>query len=58
LAEVAVSHSADETLMLAYKAGDAAAFEILYGRWKGRLFRYLLHQCGDRARGKCHQAVG
>ena len=48
----------DETLMLAYKAGDAAAFEYLYGRWKGRLFRYLLHQCGDRARAEeMHQDV-
>jgi len=38
----------DETLMLAYRAGDAAAFELLYARHRGRLFRYLLHQCGRR----------
>jgi RNA polymerase sigma factor (sigma-70 family) len=37
----------DEALMLAYRAGDAAAFEELYGRWRGRLFRYLAHQCGN-----------
>ena len=37
----------DEALMLAYQAGNAAAFETLYGRWRGRLFRYLRHQCGD-----------
>jgi RNA polymerase sigma factor (sigma-70 family) len=39
----------DEALMLAYQAGDAAAFEVLYGRWRGRLFRYLAHQCGNKA---------
>jgi len=38
----------DEALMLAYRDGDAAAFEQLYGRWRGRLFRYLVHQSGDR----------
>ena len=38
----------DETLMLAYRDGDAAAFDALYDRHRGRLFRYLLHQCGRR----------
>ncbi len=38
----------DETLMLAYRDGDAAAFEVLYTRYRGRLFRYLLHQCAQR----------
>ncbi len=33
--------------MLAYRAGDAAAFEVLYGRWRRRLFRYLTQQCGQ-----------
>lgn len=37
----------DEGLMLAYKNGDADAFEVLYGRWRRRLFRYLAHQCGQ-----------
>jgi RNA polymerase sigma factor (sigma-70 family) len=32
--------------MLAYKDGDAAAFEVLYGRWRGPLYRYFLRQCG------------
>ena len=36
----------DEGLMLAYKNGDAAAFEVLYGRWRRPLFRYVAHQCG------------
>jgi len=35
--------------MLAYQTGDGAAFEVLYGRWRGRLYRYLLHQCGQAA---------
>jgi len=39
----------DEALMLAYGAGDAAAFEVLYGRWRGRLYRYLAHQVPERA---------
>lgn len=38
----------DETLMLAYRDGEAAAFEALYARHRARLFRYLLHQCGRR----------
>jgi RNA polymerase sigma-70 factor (ECF subfamily) len=42
----------DEALMLAYQAGDGAAFEALYGRWRGRLYRYLLHQCGQAARAE------
>ncbi|MBK6631897.1 MAG: RNA polymerase sigma factor [Betaproteobacteria bacterium] len=39
----------DEALMLAYRDGDAAAFEALYRRWRGRLYRYLLRQCGSAA---------
>jgi RNA polymerase sigma-70 factor (ECF subfamily) len=35
--------------MLAYRDGDAAAFDLLYGRWRGRLYRYLLHQSGTAA---------
>ena len=37
----------DEGLMLAYRDGDAAAFEVLYARHRTRLYRYLAHQCGD-----------
>ncbi len=37
----------DEALMLAYRDGDAAAFEALYARHRSRLYRYLAHQCGD-----------
>ncbi|MBZ0131880.1 MAG: RNA polymerase sigma factor [Rhodocyclaceae bacterium] len=39
----------DEALMLAYREGDAAAFEALYRRWRGRLYRHLLRQCGNAA---------
>lgn len=35
----------DEALMSAWQAGDGAAFEILYGRFRSRIFRYLLRQC-------------
>ena len=35
--------------MLAYRDGDAGAFEVLYGRWRGPLFRYLAHQARDDA---------
>ena len=35
----------DEDLMLAYAAGDAAAFDALYARHKGGVYRYLRRQC-------------
>ena len=31
--------------MLAYASGDAAAFDALYARHKGGVYRYLLRQC-------------
>ena len=37
----------DEELMLAYRAGDAAAFDLLYSRHKGGVFRYLRRQTGN-----------
>ena len=39
----------DETLMLRYRDGDAAAFEILYGRHRGGLYRFILRSCRDAA---------
>lgn len=39
----------DETLMLAYAAGDTGAFEQLYGRHRTRLYRYLLRRLRDNA---------
>ena len=31
-----------------YRDGDAGAFDALYGRHKGGVFRYLARQCGNR----------
>src|SRR4051812_44708757 len=39
----------DEDLMLRYCAGDAAAFETLYRRHRGAIYRYVLRQCGNAA---------
>ena len=35
--------------MLRYQSGDASAFDMLYSRHNGHLFRYFVRQCGDRA---------
>ena len=37
----------DEDLMLAYAHGDAAAFDALYARHRGGVYRYLLRHCGN-----------
>ena len=42
------SIASDEELMERYRDGDAGAFDILYGRHKGGVYRYMLRQCGDR----------
>ncbi|MFT3806561.1 RNA polymerase sigma factor [Arenimonas sp.] len=39
----------DEDLMKAYGAGDAAAFETLYSRHRGPLFRFMLRQLREHA---------
>src|SRR5215470_20187126 len=39
----------DEELMLAYAAGEGAAFDALYDRHKGGVYRYLLRQCRQPA---------
>jgi len=44
---VSRAESTDEELMLQYRDGDAAAFETLYARHRGGLYRYLLRQCRD-----------
>jgi RNA polymerase sigma-70 factor (ECF subfamily) len=41
--------ASDETLMIAYRDGDAGAFECLYRRHRGGLYRFLLRQCGGAA---------
>ena len=37
----------DEDLMLAYAHGSPAAFDALYARHKGGVYRYLLRHCGN-----------
>jgi RNA polymerase sigma-70 factor (ECF subfamily) len=39
----------DEQLMLAYRQGDAGAFDTLYARHKGPLFRFVLRAVRERA---------
>jgi RNA polymerase sigma-70 factor (ECF subfamily) len=39
----------DEQLMLAYREGDAGAFEALYKRHKGALYRFVARSIRDRA---------
>ena len=39
----------DEALMIRYRDGDAQAFEVLYARHKGPLYRYLRRQCENVA---------
>jgi len=34
--------------MLAYVSGDAAAFDLLYARHRGGVYRYMLRQCSHR----------
>jgi RNA polymerase sigma-70 factor, ECF subfamily len=38
----------DGALMLRYRGGEVRAFEILYARHKGALYRYLQRMCKDR----------
>ena len=47
LADVAPESGGDEALMLGYAAGDAAAFDRLYARHKGGVYRYLVRHCGN-----------
>ena len=49
LALVTAESVSDEQLMLRYRDGNAAAFEQLYGRHRGGVFRYVLRQVGLRS---------
>ena len=42
----------DEELMLAYRGGDAGAFETLYKRHRTRLYRFVLRSVKSRATGE------
>jgi len=41
--------TSDEDLMIMYKQGDASAFDVLYTRHKGGVYRFVLRQCGNRS---------
>src|SRR5213075_1496326 len=42
----------DEQLMLAYRDGNAGAFEALYARHRARLYRFVLRSVKSRAIGE------
>ena len=42
----------DEALMLAYRDGDAGAFETLYSRHRARLYRFVLRSVKSRSIGE------
>lgn len=44
---MAWEEQSDEELMLAYARGDPEAFEVLFARYRGRLFRLLCRLTGD-----------
>ena len=44
-----LDQTADEILMKRYGKGNARAFELLYQRHKGPLFRFILRQVSDRS---------
>lgn len=48
----------DEQLMIQYAEGDLVAFERLYARHKGGLFRFCFRQLGDQGRAEeCFQDI-
>jgi RNA polymerase sigma-70 factor (ECF subfamily) len=44
-----VAETTDEELMLRYRYGDVAAFDLLYERHRGALFRYVMRHVSARA---------
>ena len=47
-----MTEATDEELMQRYRDGDANAFETLYARHKGQVYRYVLRQCGVAAQAE------
>jgi RNA polymerase sigma-70 factor (ECF subfamily) len=45
----AVPEPTDEALMVRYRDGDAGAFDRLYARYRGPLYRYLARHCESPA---------
>ena len=44
-----MSETSDEQLMTRYRTGDTTAFDSLYARHRGPLFRYVERQCSNHA---------
>jgi len=44
--------ASDEELLTAVRAGDLAAFDVLYARYERRLFGYVRRMVGDRERAE------
>ncbi|MFN2427806.1 MAG: sigma-70 family RNA polymerase sigma factor [Candidatus Binatia bacterium] len=49
---VTAEATSDEDLMRAWQCGDASAFEVLYRRYRGSLYRFLVRQAGGEATGE------
>jgi len=47
----------DEALMSAYADGDASAFDVLYERHKGPLYRYFTRQLSESEANDCFQIL-
>jgi len=47
LSDALPDDAGDEALMQAYARGDAAAFDALYARHRGGVYRYVLRHCGN-----------
>jgi RNA polymerase sigma-70 factor, ECF subfamily len=47
----------DDALMLRYAAGEAQAFDVLYARHKGAIYRFFLRQMSRADSEECHQEV-
>ena len=52
-----VDDISDEHLMLGYSRGDADAFEVLYQRHKGPLYRFIMRQCGPVHADELYQDI-
>jgi RNA polymerase sigma factor (sigma-70 family) len=52
-----VGDATDDALMLRFAAGDAHAFDILYARHRGPIYRFFLRQLGRADAEECHQEV-
>lgn len=49
--------ASDEDLMMQYQAGDAAAFDTLYEKYRGDVYRFLLRQFDQPSAEELYQDV-